>query len=503
MEATTQVEILANLRRSFKKHLLEHGKGIAEANVICNDAFFLANQNLPVSFENFLECGLTEEIKNCIIEYFLLSGNREYAQNKAEQYFRAMSSLYEFYITTNAPSYKIIGTNKGQGILMAYCQKMRLQYSYKPLLLLSLLETGSINGTTTVSEAVLYFINFYNDRLEKGLVSEKADSIFSRKGVAFADARQNILSNAIKVLEKDGVLLLDGELIRLAEDYLYDYHHHRSEVTAICKEILSSYYSKISSDNLNEGDQEVMLGSVLQRMHSNASNSEKVIMVQLFGIKYGELIESNRLSIKSIIAYSGVPSSYYFEVRKGVVLSRYVELKDTPLSHYKEVSGISDSNNSISKAAEKAVSVQGDDSEELEFLEKCYGAIEARLNCGPLEKRKRQIRVDKLGKTAVLYTSSKSYLRKDSDPFFWFGFHRHQQQALNNYLDSYIAFVLKDDKQCILMPTEFLYKWLSYMSQTEKANDFYWHLHIYKVNGRYLLNVPSKDKVDISNYCLF
>ena len=45
MEATTQVEILANLRRSFKKHLLEHGKGIAEANVICNDAFFLANAN--------------------------------------------------------------------------------------------------------------------------------------------------------------------------------------------------------------------------------------------------------------------------------------------------------------------------------------------------------------------------------------------------------------------------------------------------------------------------
>ena len=56
-------------------------------------------------------------------------------------------------------------------------------------------------------------------------------------------------------------------------------------------------------------------------------NGEQVAHIHLFGVKYGELITKNHLSIKEIIAEAGIKTSYHSELSKGIKLSKYVELK--------------------------------------------------------------------------------------------------------------------------------------------------------------------------------
>lgn len=70
------------------------------------------------------------------------------------------------------------------------------------------------------------------------------------------------------------------------------------------------------------------LGAILYQMYSNAPTGEQVAHIHLFGIKYGEKITANRLSIKEIIAESGIKDSYHTELSKGVKLSKYVILKN-------------------------------------------------------------------------------------------------------------------------------------------------------------------------------
>lgn len=70
------------------------------------------------------------------------------------------------------------------------------------------------------------------------------------------------------------------------------------------------------------------LGQTLARMYNTANNNEKVIMIHLFGIKYGDVIISNGYDVKSILKYASMNASYYTEVRKGIRLARYVEVKE-------------------------------------------------------------------------------------------------------------------------------------------------------------------------------
>lgn len=66
------------------------------------------------------------------------------------------------------------------------------------------------------------------------------------------------------------------------------------------------------------------LGQQLKKMYDSAPPKEQVVFIHLFGIKYGEFILRNNLSVAEIVSASGINDSYKTEVRKGVKLSRYV-----------------------------------------------------------------------------------------------------------------------------------------------------------------------------------
>lgn len=72
---------------------------------------------------------------------------------------------------------------------------------------------------------------------------------------------------------------------------------------------------------------EKKLGVLLSEMYKQAPEGDKVTFIHLFGIKYADSIKNNKLSIKKILEYSSVKSSFATEVNKGVKLAKYVEVK--------------------------------------------------------------------------------------------------------------------------------------------------------------------------------
>ncbi|MDR2547055.1 MAG: hypothetical protein LBC96_06015 [Lachnospiraceae bacterium] len=70
------------------------------------------------------------------------------------------------------------------------------------------------------------------------------------------------------------------------------------------------------------------LGLKLKEMYEiGLPKKEATTHIHLFGIKYASEIRSNGLNIQEIINISGISSSYFAEVNKGIKLSKYVELK--------------------------------------------------------------------------------------------------------------------------------------------------------------------------------
>jgi 5-methylcytosine-specific restriction protein B len=63
----------------------------------------------------------------------------------------------------------------------------------------------------------------------------------------------------------------------------------------------------------------------LKQMYNDAAKGEQALSVHLFGIKYAKDIDG--MSTHEIAERAGLPRSYGTEIRKGVNLARYVELK--------------------------------------------------------------------------------------------------------------------------------------------------------------------------------
>lgn len=65
---------------------------------------------------------------------------------------------------------------------------------------------------------------------------------------------------------------------------------------------------------------------ILAEMYADgARSSERSVMVHLFAVKYADQIREMRP--KDIVDGAGLPKSYHTEIRKGINLAKYVEVK--------------------------------------------------------------------------------------------------------------------------------------------------------------------------------
>ena len=68
---------------------------------------------------------------------------------------------------------------------------------------------------------------------------------------------------------------------------------------------------------------------ILRRAYCQAPKGKKTTGLHLFGIKYAD--ELSEVDLNQLIKKAGIRDSYYTEIRKGIRLSEYVNLKDLPL----------------------------------------------------------------------------------------------------------------------------------------------------------------------------
>jgi DNA or RNA helicases of superfamily II len=84
---------------------------------------------------------------------------------------------------------------------MEMVKTMDMSFSYKPVLLKAMLEHVNENGRVRVEDIVDYFIRFYTDRKEKGLVVEKRSCIYTKEGFTRKEVERNIFANPFKRFE--------------------------------------------------------------------------------------------------------------------------------------------------------------------------------------------------------------------------------------------------------------------------------------------------------------
>ena len=65
--------------------------------------------------------------------------------------------------------------------------------------------------------------------------------------------------------------------------------------------------------------------AVLKRMYENAPHGEKVTCIFLFGIIYADDLAA--LSVRDVVREAGVRPTYYTEIRRGIKLAEYVQMK--------------------------------------------------------------------------------------------------------------------------------------------------------------------------------
>jgi hypothetical protein len=130
--------------------------------------------------------------------------------------------------------------------LFDYCKSMKMSYSYKPVLILAVVEAGDEFGGITIEDAVGYFRDFYRRRREQGLKIEHGNCIYQRPDITNGDIADNIITNPVRALVSSGYFLYDTDIHTFKIDpsvwsTLND--KDKSDICAICRTKLEKYYS--------------------------------------------------------------------------------------------------------------------------------------------------------------------------------------------------------------------------------------------------------------------
>ena len=130
----------------------------------------------------------------------------------------------------------------------------------------------------------------------------------------------------------------------------------------------------------------------------------------------------------------------------------------------------------------------------------CIERIEKKLKT-PLVKNGRTTYKDSTDSLRLTCIVSKEYVRSGSIRY-WYAFHPVQQIFLKEVENSHIALGCGSENEIILMPFSSFEGQLSEMRTTESNERYYWHVEIFKKDGFYLLNKPTSEGLDISEFLI-
>ena len=95
--------------------------------------------------------------------------------------------------------------------------------------------------------------------------------------------------------------------------------------TTSIKPIVKTIDELIVNDLSSHLFSEQELGDTLRNMYKAGNNNHsQVASIHLFGLKYGQNIRTNKLSVKNIVSRAGLSDNYIVEINKGVKLSELI-----------------------------------------------------------------------------------------------------------------------------------------------------------------------------------
>jgi hypothetical protein len=133
------------------------------------------------------------------------------------------------------------------------------------------------------------------------------------------------------------------------------------------------------------------------------------------------------------------------------------------------------------------------------FHEGCLDRITAHLSVN-LVKRSRAKYSTPDGRIAVNCAVSKEH-DPDTQPNYWFAFHPHQKDFLENAETGYVAFGCGSAERLLLIPFSVFRAWIDGLWTTEAEDRFYWHVVIYREDGQLILHrKKGESRIDLTAY---
>lgn len=136
--------------------------------------------------------------------------------------------------------------------LIEYCHKTSMSYSYKPVLIMALVEHG---GAVRIQDAVNYFAQYYGNRLSLGLVAERANSIYSNLNCTLEQISSNIKANPVKALLNSTFFVYDRrtEILSFIPEIRRELTATIAEqIISVCIQRLDEYYLRIKDQTDQE-----------------------------------------------------------------------------------------------------------------------------------------------------------------------------------------------------------------------------------------------------------
>lgn len=160
---------------------------------------------------------------------------------------RAMSVTESHSYSSDCNFYNAsVPTAEKIAALKSYLQNMKMSYSYKPILVMALMQSGK-PGVVSIEKATRFFRKYYADRREQGLTPEKRRCIYLREDVSDKQIAANLVSNPVKALCESGFFFFnEKEQIFSLSPEIWPFldKGNKAAITKICKQRLKEYYSE-------------------------------------------------------------------------------------------------------------------------------------------------------------------------------------------------------------------------------------------------------------------
>lgn len=142
----------------------------------------------------------------------------------------------------------IITDGNRKALFMEMIEQMDMSYSYKPVLIKSVLKFADEKGRIKLEDIVTYFRKFYENRRAQGRIVEKLNSIFAKGGYTDKEAERNILSNPFRRFEDMDMLHHTKTLGIVAVDsavWKSLTNDEKQMIETICDKKLEEYYKRL------------------------------------------------------------------------------------------------------------------------------------------------------------------------------------------------------------------------------------------------------------------